>query len=679
VAVLSHAYWTERFAQSPDVLNQSLMVNGVLMTIVGVAPRDFRGTTPGQRPHVYVPISMREALSPGFKGLDNRRNYWIYLFARLKPGVSRQQAEASLNVLYRSIINEVDLPLQKGASDRYKKQFSEQVMTLKDGSKGQSRLLDQAPTPLLLLFAITGFVLLIACANIANLLLARSASREKEFSIRLSVGATRGQLIRQLLTESLVLSLAAGVAGVVVAYWTSRLILSFLPPDVSDFISPEVGTPTRLFALGLSVAAGFLFGLFPAVHSTRQDVASAMKDQSASVSASGAASRFRRVLVAAQVSLSLLLLISAGLFLKSLVKVLRVDLGIRTENLITFGLSPALNQYSPERTRSLFVKLEESIAAMPGVTGIAASMVPLIAGSNWGNNVSVDGFEAGPDTDTHSMYNAVGPGFFRIMGIPLVAGREFTSSDTLKAPKVAVVNEAFVRKFSPNESALGKRMQVGSGGRNDIEIVGIAKDSKYSSVKESEPPLYFLPYRQDEGLGFSTFYVRTAIPPAQILPQIRRVAAEIDPNLPVEELKTLEAQVNENISADRMISTLAAAFALLATLLAAVGLYGVLAYSVARRTREIGIRLAIGAEPASIRNLVIREVGWLVAAGVALGLPAALALARFAESLLFEMKGRDPAVLAAATLLVITVSAIAGYLPARRAMAVDPVTALRYE
>jgi predicted permease len=679
VVVLAHHYWTERFQQNPQVLNQALLVNGVLMTVVGVAPRDFRGITLGQNPSVFVPISMREALTPRWKGLENRRNYWIYLFARLKPGVTFGQAEAAMNVVYKPIIKDIDLPLQKGASDRYLKQFTEQTMKLEPGDRGQSSMLTEGRTPLLLLLAITGFVLLIACANIANLLLARSAARSKEFSIRISVGASRTQLIRQLMTESLVLSLTAGLAGLIVAYWTNSLLISYLPSDAGPIFSPNLNATTLAFALGLSIIAGFLFGLFPAVHSTRDSVAAVMKDQAGNVSASSGAAWFRRSLVTAQVALSLLLLISAGLFLKSLVKIMRVDLGIKTENTIVFGLSPQLNQYSPERTRALFEKLEQSISSLPGVTHVAASMVPLIAGNNWGNNVSVDGFEPGPDTDTHSMYNEVGPGFFRTLGVPLVAGREFTDSDGINAPKVAIVNEAFVRKFSANSSAIGKRMQQGAGGKNDIEIVGIVKDAKYSGVKQAVPALYYVPYRQNKDLGSLSYYVKTSIPPQQIMPQIRRAVAEVDSNLPIEELKTLEKQVDENIAVDRMISTLAASFAALATLLAAVGLYGVLAYTVARRTREIGIRLAIGAQPNAIRRLVMKEVLWMIAIGTAIGLPAAFGLAKFSESLLYELKGSDPWVHAGATLLVVAISLVAAYIPIRRAMAVDPLAALRYE
>ena len=677
LAVLSHQYWTERFNQNPQVLNQGLLVNGVLMTIIGVAPPQFKGTSLGVVPTVYVPLSMREEVVPGWKGLAQRRDYWVYLFARLKPGISLEQAQAGINGPYQAIIREVDLPLQKGASDRYRQQFAAQRITLQPGYRGQSVVHSAATVPLTLLLAITGFVLLIACANIANLLLARSAARAKEIAVRLAMGATRPQLVQQLLVEAMVLAVAAGLAGLLVADWTRSLLFSTLPADATQIVSGAMNWRTLAFMAAATVGTGLLFGLFPALHSTRQDLASVMKDQAGNVSGSGSATRFRQGLVVGQIALSLLLLISAGLFLKSLLNVLKVDLGLRTQNMIVFGLSPDLNKYTPERTRAFYERLEESIRAIPGVTAITASRVPLLAGNNYGSDVGIDGFESGPDTDTHSMYNQIGPGFFRTLGIPIIAGREFSAADGLSSPKKAIVNQAFVRKFSPNQNVIGKRMR--GNGEKDIEVVGVVKDAKYSDVKQAVPPMFYTPYRQDARLGSMGFYVQTAVDHNQVMPLLRRAVAELDANLPIEDLKTLETQMNENIALDRMVSTLATAFAGLATLLAGVGLYGVLSYTISRRTREIGIRVAIGADPRAIRAMVLREVGGLIAGGTLLGLPAAVGVAIYSESLLYEMKGLDFGVLAGATLSVVLVSLLAGYLPMRRAMSVDPMHALRYE
>ncbi len=684
LTVLSYGYWTSRFARNPSIVGSQILVNGVSCTVIGVAPEGFSGTSLGAMPDVFVPLSMREAIQQGWKGFDDRRSYWVYLFARLKPGISREQTQAGINPIFHGIIQEVDLPLQKGNSDRYRQQFVAQVMTLQPGARGQSEVLKMASAPMTILLATTGFVLLIACANIANLLLAKAVGRGREISIRLAVGAQRAQLIRQLLTESVLLAIAGGLAGLAVSYATSRLLISFLPPDAHMTLTPDLHPRTLMFTLVTAVLTGLLFGVFPAFHATRHDLATALKDDAGSVSSSGAAGRFRKVLVTGQIALSLLLLISAGLFLKSLVNVMRVNLGVRTAGVLTFGLAPDRNQYKPDQIRDFYARLEESIGAIPGVESMTVSQVPLLADSNWGMNVSVDGFQAGPDTDTDSKFNQVGPAFFRTLAIPLVAGREFSVSDGINAPKVGIVSEAFKRKFSPNEEILGKRMQIGNGGKNDIEIVGVAKDTKYSEVKDPPPALFYRPYRQDKNLGGTSFYVLTNVhtggsSAADLGPSIRSAVAALDPNLPIRDMHTFEKQVEDNISLDRMITTLAAAFAALATVLAGVGLYGVLAYSVARRTREIGIRLAIGANPGAVRLMVLKEVGLLAVIGAVIGAPAAVGLAKFAEPLLYGLKSWDPLVVGFAVVLMMAVALGAGYFPARLAMKVAPVTALRYE
>lgn len=679
LVVLAHGYWKEKFNESAAIVGQSMLVNGIPMTVVGVAPQGFRGTSLGQPAGIFVPISMRETLVQGWKGLNDRRSYWVYVFGRLKPGISLETAQASLATRYLNIIRTVDLPLQKDMSEKTRARFINQKMILSAGARGQSSFHAQGRTPMVLLFSITGFVLLIACANIANLLLARSANRAREFSIRLSLGASRAQVMTQLLSESIVLAICAGIAGLFVAYATSLLILGFLPAGAEELFSPQLDPNTILFAAAVSICTGFLFGLFPAYHSTRIDLASAMKDQAGNLSSSGAANYFRRSLVTAQIALSLALLVSAGTFLKSLIQILQVDLGLRTRNVISFRISPDRNQYKPEVIRSLYDKAESRLAALPGAEGVAVSMVPLIAGNNWTNNVSVDGFEASADTDTNASFNRISAGFFRVFGVPLRQGREFTSSDSTASPKVAIVNEAFERKFGNRRSLVGRRMQLGSGGKNDIEIVGVVRDLKYSEVKDPAPATFYLPYRQDAEPGSMSLYVTTAVPFEQLAEPVRNLFREIDPNLPLEDFKSFETQVKENIGLDRMISTLAAAFALLATLLAAVGLYGVLAYTVARRTREIGIRMAIGADPASIRNLVMKEVLWMLLIGAVLGAPAGLSLMQFASELLYEVKGADIAVLSGSLVLLGVVSLLAGWLPARRAMTVEPLEALRYE
>ena len=407
-----------------------------------------------------------------------------------------------------------------------------------------------------------------------------------------------------------------------------------------------------------------------------------LKDAAGQPSGARAAARFRTSLVTAQIALSMALLVSAGLFIKSLMNVSRIDLGLRPENIVTFAISPVLNGYEPEQSRALFARTEQELAALPGVTAVSAARVPLLVGNSWGTSVSVEGFEYAPDVDADSRFNQVGAGYFGTVGMTLLTGRDFTEADAAGAPKVAVVNEAFTRKFGlDSRDAVGKWMSRDGADKTelDIQIVGVVQDAKYSEVKQEVPPLFFTPYRQDENVGAITFYARTSLEPSQVLRAIPELMRLLDPNLPVENLKTLAQQVKDNLVLDRLISMLSAAFAVLATLLAAVGLYGVLAYTVAQRTREIGLRMALGADGAKIRGMILKQVGMMSLIGGAIGIVAALGLGRAAQSLLFGLEGNDPLVIAIVTLLLGAVALSAGYIPALKASRVDPMRALRYE
>ena len=683
VAVLSYSYWESRLGSRRSVIGEPIIVNGQTLTIIGVAPRGFEGTTLGSRPHVFVPITMRGLMEPYYQnaGFENRRSYWVYLFARLKPGVSMKQAASAINAVYHPIINDVEAPLQEGMSDQTMKRFRAKEIVLTDGRRGQSSVHGDSRTPLILLFSITSIVLLIACANIANLLLARGAGRSLEMAIRLSLGASRRQLITQLLTESCLLAVIGGLVSLLVAYWTLSLVMSLLPNDTATSLDIHLRMSAVLFTGALSIGTGLLFGLFPALNSTRPDLASAIRDGTGKHSGTRSAARFRTTLVTAQIALSMALLISAGLFIRSLRNVSRVDLGLRVDDLVTFSVSPALNGYDNARSRAFFDRVRGELAAMPGVAGVTEAMIPLIAGSNWGTDVSVEGFKKGPDTDANARYNEVGAGFFSTLGIELLSGREFTLADQAGRPRVAVVNEAFARKFGLGRDAVGKLM--GDRGKDslDIQIVGLVRDAKYSEVKDEIPPQFFSPVLQDTAVGFITYYVRSARAGGaeQLLRAIPGVIKRLDPNLPVENLKTMPQQVRDNVFLDRMISTLSAAFALLATLLAAVGLYGVLAYSVAQRTREIGVRMALGADGRRVRAMVLRQVGIMTIIGGVVGVAAALALGRAARSLLFELKGHDPLVVALSATVLTIVALGAGYIPALRASRIEPTQALRYE
>jgi predicted permease len=681
LVVLSHDYWRTRFALNPAVLNETLVINGQGMTVIGVAPRGFNGTTLGADVDIFVPLTMRGLMSPGFNGFQNRRQYWAYLFGRLKPGVSIEQATVAINGPYRAILNDVEAPLQTGMSDETMGRFRKKEITTEAGTRGQSSFDDDARTPLIILLVVTGTVLLIACANIANLLLVRGAGRAAEMAVRLSIGASRRQLITQLMTESVLLASFGAVTGLLVAKWTLDLIASLVEEDGRQMFAFTLSPTMLLFAGGAAIITGLAFGLFPALHSTRPDLANTLKNQAGQPGGAKGARRFRTTLATVQIAMSMALLVPAGLFAKSLLNVSRVDLGLKTDHMLLFSIAPELNSYTSERTRQLFERIEDEIAAVPGVTSVVAAMVPVLAGDNWGNSLAVEGFQAGPDTNTNASFNGVGPGYLRTMGIPLMAGREFTRADALGAPKVAIVNQAFARKFNMGDNPVGKRFGLGGGPgtKLDIEIVGIAQDAKYSDVKREVPPQYYLPYRQEERLGYAYFYIRTATPPEEMLATIPAVMRKLDASLPIADVKTMETQIQETVSEDRIVSTLSLAFAILATLLAAVGLYGVLAYTVAQRTREFGLRMALGADGWTVRGMVMKQVARMAVIGGVIGMAIAIGIGRLAKSLLFELESHDPMVLAGATIALALVAIGAGFIPAMRASKIDPMNALRYE
>jgi predicted permease len=679
VVVVSYGYWQTHLGGDPNVIGQRLVVNGQSMTIIGVAPRDFDGTAIGTKPAVYVPISMRGVMEPGFDRFTNRRTYWIYAFGRLAPGVTMKAAAQRLNGVYQPTIREVEAPLQKGLSAAQLEKFRAKKLGLEDGRRGRGVARAENRTPLLLLFTMTGLVLLIACANIANLLLARAAARGTEMAVRLSLGAQRRQIIAQLLTESCLLAVLGGLLGLAVARITLAALARMLPQGQAESLDFGLHWGAVLFAAAVSIVTGVLFGLAPALQSARPDLADALRGGSNKLAGGRASARFRTALVVGQIALSMILLGTAGLFAKSLANIAHVDLGFDIDRVVTFSIAPELSGYKPVRAQQLFGDLTRELGAVPGVRSVSYAMIPVLSGSSWGTDVNVQGFQRTPETNNNSRLNEVGPGYLHTLGMTLLSGREFTIADNAGSPQVAIVNETFARQFGLGHAAVGKYMGTNGGDTLNIQIVGLFRDANYNGVKAQKPPMFMTPILQDTTIGRATFYVRTAGDVDQLMRTIRTMVTRHDAMLPIATMKTLVQQAGDNVYLDHMISTLCVAFAVLATLLAAIGLYGVLAYSVAQRTKEIGVRIALGADMGRVRTLVLRQVGVLTIVGCILGVGGAVLVARSARSLLYEMSGADPRILAGAVLVLAAVSVAAGLLPASKAARIDPMEALRQE
>jgi predicted permease len=677
VVVLSYAYWKGRFGGDPGVLNQTILLNAHPLMVVGIAQPGFKGVGVGEAPDVFVPMMMRNEMSPLMNDLNDRRSMWLNIFGRLKPGVSRQQAEAALNTSWRPVLELEAKDLNFSA--RLRAQFLNRHLSLLDGRKGISSASSQISSAIVVLMCMVGLLLLIACANVANLLIARATARQREISIRLAMGASRIRLIRQWLVESLLLALGGGLLGLLVAEWTGEALLKFLPSDQSMLgISSQPDQRVLLFALALSVVTGVLFGIVPSLQATKAELASTLKDQAAAVVGGGRSHlRLRKSLVVTQVALSLMLLIGAGLFARSLYNVKNIDAGFHTDHLISFAVQPSLSGYSQERMRALFEQLQQNIARLPGIRGASLAEVSLLSGDNEDTSIQIEGYQAKEDEDMVVAQNKIGPGYFATLGIPLLAGRDFTNADGPKAPQTVIVNERLAKHYFGDENPIGRRIHFRRD-KDSIEIVGVVRDGKIVDLREKPLRCIYLPYAQTQ-LGYMTFYARTTQEPSAAAQMLREEVRRQDPNLPIFNVRTMERQIDESLFMDRLVATLSASFGALATLLAAVGLYGVMAYMVVRRTREIGIRMALGAGRREVLRLVMKEVVMLSAAGIGIAVLASLAMGRLIQSQLLNVSARDPWVMGAATLALAAVALFAGFLPALRATRVDPLTALRYE
>ena len=693
VAMLSYTYWKSRFAGDSTIIGKNIVVNNHSMTVIGVAQPGFDGVELGNITQVFVPVMMKKEITPGWDGLKDRRWRWVNTFGRLKPGVDRDKAKASLQPFFHGMLEmEVKEPAFRNASADTRTNFLKNVIDVLPGSQGRSYVRRQLQTPLWALLSATGFVLLIACGNVAGLLIARAASRQKEVAIRLALGAGRLRIIRQLLVESLLLSFLGALLGLPLAVWTNRVLLAMLPPETAQLnlaTTPDV----RVLAFTMVVACltGILFGLIPAWQGTRPNLAPTLKDQAGTVVGGGSPVRLRKGLVTAQVTLSLLLLIGAGLFLRSLSNLRNLGPGFPVDHLVGFEVDPSLNGYDGERGKNFYRRLTDEIGGIPGVQSVGLASMRILADNEWDSSVTVEGYTAKQGEGPQPYMNSIGPGYFQAMGVPVLKGRDFTIQDTERiqtgpekddtSPKVVIINEKFAKKFFEGRDPIGRHVGFGGdpGTKTLMEVVGVIKDIKYTTLRDEIPVQMFIPFLAGRNVGSMTVYVRTSLSSSEMFALARQRVRQLDANLPVYGMRSMDEQISNSLLIERLIAGLSTVFGFLATVLAAIGLYGVMSYTVERRTREIGIRIALGALRSDVVWLVMREVVTLVGIGIVAGLGASWALTKYVQAQLYGVERHDALTLAAATLGITVVACLAGYIPALRASRSDPMHALRYE
>ncbi|MEO7142862.1 MAG: ABC transporter permease, partial [Bryobacteraceae bacterium] len=684
-AVLSYGYWTKRFGRRPDVLGKVIRINHASLTVIGVTPPEFFGETVGEAPDMWIPIMMEPDVKPGRDWLHDdesvvERLMWLQVMGRLKPGVAMKQAQANISLVFHRILSGYQIV---NLDADHRRDLLGQTIQLREGARGISSLRGQFAQPLYLLMAVVGLVLLIACANIANLLLARATARQKEIAVRLAMGAGRWRLGRQLLTESLLLALIGGAAGVLLAAWGSRILLRIVSSGTSA-VPLDVRMDVRVlgFTFGLSILTGVLFGLAPAFRAVRVDLAPTLKENSRGVIGRAGQISLGKILVVGQIAISLLLLIGAGLFIRTLRNLENVALGYQRAKLVVVYIESVSAGYKDQAAADLYLRLLDEIRALPGVRSATFSQNGLFGGSECGTGLYVQGYTPRKKGDTGARCDTVGPDYFSALGIPLLRGRELGRQDTAAATAGCVINQAMAHDFFSGRDPIGKHIRdLFPGSKFECEIVGVAQDVRDHNLRGNIPRRFYIPVTHPMGgtpPGVN-FEIRTFADPAGVVSAVRSRIHEIDKSVPILNVATMDELVDKRVLQERIIAELSTFFGALALLLASIGLYGVLSYAVARRTNEIGIRMAIGAGQRTVIWMILRETLVLVVVGGVIGIGAAMGLARLISSRIYGVSAADPVTMAAAAATLIAVAMFAACFPAFRAARVDPMMALRVE
>jgi predicted permease len=684
VAVISYHFWKEKLSGDPNIVGEAVRLNGQPFTIIGVAPAGFFGDTVGDIQDVWMPLMMEQQILSGRPWLENYEASWLHLIGRLRPGINLAQARSDLNVVFRQVLNG---PIKsKIHADELKELHARQIEVV-EGGNGFSHLRGDFRQPLLLLMGMVALVLLIACVNVANLLLARSTARKKEIAVRLSIGASPLRLTRQLLTESILLAFAGGACGLLVAGWSSKALLRLsLGPHASEQLTAALDVRVLLFTAGVCVLTGILFGLIPAIRALRFEVAPTLKGSSIAQSDLGTRTtggNWGRLLVISQVALSVLVLFGAGLLVRSLRNLQNLDLGYSREHILMVPTDPLTAGYNPKKFPQFDDEVTRRLSALPGIRGVTASMNGLFSGSESDDQMKVEGYVSTNQTDLNIHMDAVGSNYFTTLGVPIILGRDIGPQDTAASPPVAVINEAMERKYFNHANPIGKRLWADDDEHRNsppFTIIGVAGNAKDHDLHTSVVPRFYIPITQFPDPVYSFhFEVRTVGNPKSVAAAARKEIMDFDSRIPVGEIRPLNDQVNDSINNEIVIAKLSSFFGLLALLLACIGLYGIMSYAVGGRTREIGVRMALGARREDVLWLVLRSAVVMIAIGVLIGIPAALAAGRLIQSMLFQLTSFDPLSMLAVIVLLTVVALLAGWIPARRATKVNPVIALRYE